>query len=379
MATFTVNTAADVIAADGELSLREAVRQANATAAADTIVFAGALEGRTLVLAQGELALTRDVTIDGDRDNDGREVTLSGNDASRILRITGEGTDVRLRDLSLTDGRRPAKRRWRRRPRRARNCPNARSYDGARKTTLGDYAAGSGIYSRGAVTLTNSTVSGNSGRGGIIGTTVTLTDSTVSGNSSGGSGGGILGQEEVTLTNSTVSGNSTTGEDARGGGIFGFYAVTLANSTVSGNSTAGYGADGGGIFVGRGRATIANSIVAGNSTAGFGDDVVGLIASSNGHNIFGSDVNGAINGDLQGVAREPAVRQPSIPPPAAGLNAAGIVPLRNNVTNPALSGGDPLAALPTDQIGTTRPLPAGSLPDIGAAERSQALSTHRLG
>ena len=49
--------------------------------------------------------------------------------------------------------------------------------------------------------------------------------------------------------------------------------------------------------------------------------------------------------------------------------------MRNSVTNPALSGGDPLAALPTDQIGTTRPLPAGSLPDIGAAERNQTLST----
>src|SRR3954468_9606187 len=31
-------------------------------------------------------------------------------------------------------------------------------------------------------------------------------------------------------------------------------------------------------------------------------------------------------------------------------NAAGIVVLRASTTNPALSGGDPLAALPTDQI-----------------------------
>ena len=59
MATFTVNTTADVV--DGnftQLSLREAVRQANATATADTIVFARALEGKTLVLAQGELDLS---------------------------------------------------------------------------------------------------------------------------------------------------------------------------------------------------------------------------------------------------------------------------------------------------------------------------------
>ena len=73
--------------------------------AADTIGFASGLEGKTLTLTQGELVLTRDVTIDGDRNNDGKEVTLSGGDASRILHITGGSTDVSLRDLTLTDGR----------------------------------------------------------------------------------------------------------------------------------------------------------------------------------------------------------------------------------------------------------------------------------
>ena len=48
MATFTVNTAADLIADDGKLSLREAVRQANATPTAYTIVFASAIEARRL-------------------------------------------------------------------------------------------------------------------------------------------------------------------------------------------------------------------------------------------------------------------------------------------------------------------------------------------
>ena len=46
MATFTVTTAADVVANDGQLSLREAVAQANATNAPDTINFAAPLEGR---------------------------------------------------------------------------------------------------------------------------------------------------------------------------------------------------------------------------------------------------------------------------------------------------------------------------------------------
>ena len=66
------------------------------------------LEGKTLTLNQGELPVTRDLTIDGDRNNDGKEVTVSGGDASRILRIVGASADVSLRDLTLlTGGPRP--------------------------------------------------------------------------------------------------------------------------------------------------------------------------------------------------------------------------------------------------------------------------------
>ena len=106
MTTFTVNTTDDIV--DGnlsQLSLREAVNLANATTEADTIVFAGALEGQTLVLTGGELTLSQDVTIDGDQNNDGIEVALSGGDSSRILRSSGSGTDLALQDLTLTDGR----------------------------------------------------------------------------------------------------------------------------------------------------------------------------------------------------------------------------------------------------------------------------------
>jgi NADH dehydrogenase FAD-containing subunit len=91
MATFTVTTAADVVnATDGKLSLREAVAQANATIAADTIVFAAGLEGKTLVLTAGELTITQDLTIDGDRDDDGLEVTLSGGNRQRLAEILGD-------------------------------------------------------------------------------------------------------------------------------------------------------------------------------------------------------------------------------------------------------------------------------------------------
>ena len=56
-------------------------------------------------------------------------------------------------------------------------------------------------------------------------------------------GGGIVNRGTLTLTNSTVSGNSA-GSLGSGGGIFSFGTLTLTNSTVSGNSA---GIHGGGI------------------------------------------------------------------------------------------------------------------------------------
>src|SRR6476659_3604646 len=93
----SVTTAADLVdPSDGKLSLREAVARANASAGTDTIVFTASIEGTTLVLTQGELVLSHDVTIDGDRDKDGSRVTLSGGGADRVLSIQGAGTAVAL-------------------------------------------------------------------------------------------------------------------------------------------------------------------------------------------------------------------------------------------------------------------------------------------
>ena len=97
MAYLTVTTQADVVdPGDGQLSLREAVAQANASASADTIVFATNIEGLTLTLSLGELLVTQDLTIDGDRDNNGIAVSIDGNHNGRILHITGAGPMSRL-------------------------------------------------------------------------------------------------------------------------------------------------------------------------------------------------------------------------------------------------------------------------------------------
>ena len=87
MTTFTVDTTADIVdPGDGVLSLREALALADATEAADTILFAPAVQGRTIVLAGSQLTVNSDVTIDG-----GSGVTLDADERSRVLVGAGRG------------------------------------------------------------------------------------------------------------------------------------------------------------------------------------------------------------------------------------------------------------------------------------------------
>jgi len=97
---------------------------------------------------------------------------------------------------------------------------------------------------------------------------------------------------------------------------------------------------------------------------------------SNGHNVFGTDILGNVNGDREKVV--PGAIFAIIDPTTGGgqLSPAGIVPLKRTITNPALSAADPITASSFGQLSTTkRPLPAGSLPDIGSIEINQPLST----
>jgi hypothetical protein len=259
-------------------------------------------------------------------------------------------------------------------------------------STAGDYSAGGGGISAryGTVTLTDSTVAGNHTAGGsaygggIYGYRVSLTGSTVKDNSTTGDGapGGGISARYATLTGSTVSGNATAGDIADGGGMASssrdaYGALTLTNSTVTGNSASGSRAEGGGIYLFRGSAQyqyaptaaeLGNSIVAGNGAAagGTGADVSGTITASNGHNIFGSDVQGGIAGDREEV-------------PVSLLFAGGLadnggptqtVALRDAPDNPAIDAADPATAPERDQRGFARvgpPTSAASRPGRGTA------------
>ncbi len=135
------------------------------------------------------------------------------------------------------------------------------------------------------VTLNNLYISSKGGGRGIYNSSngiLTLTNSTITGNTANVGGGGIYNDGTLTLTNSTISGNTAT----YGGGIWNRETLTLNNNTISGN-TANYG---GGIYNGlpyyyngeRGTLTLNNNTISGNTAirSGVGSGVGGGIYNS---------------------------------------------------------------------------------------------------
>jgi hypothetical protein len=118
--------------------------------------------------------------------------------------------------------------------------------------------AGGGLLSRGTLTLTQSTISGNNAfvGGGLatVGSTLTCFASTLSDNNASEGGGLAALDSTVTVMNSTISGNRACG----GGGLTTLDStVTVVNSTVSGNLAI----IGGGILH-DGTVTLTNTILA---------------------------------------------------------------------------------------------------------------------
>ena len=268
-----------------------------------------------------------------------------------------------------------------------------------RSSTIADNLAHSGgglsILAGGTATIEKSMFTENIGqaaRGGsagglhIVDSTVAISRSTVARNVSGYGGGISFSGSQLQLLESTIASNTAISRygTGYGGGILGSSVTAgslfVRNSTITGNRAGAPGnhGEGGGIQIRNGSLDIANSIVAGNiiEEASYGPDISGTITFSNGHSVFGSDVTGNIAGDREKVPASALFA--AIDPKTGGgkLSARGVVPLKLSLANPALSGGDPLAAGATGQLAVNpRPLPAGSLPDIGAAEADQPLST----
>ena len=278
---------------------------------------------------------------------------------------------------------------------------------------------GAGIFNRGSLTLTNSTVSGNSispdsdapanltvvGAGiQSAGGSLTVDRTSVTGNTLGGCadtcGVGSAGiqsrNEPLTIKDSTISGN--TGTNGSGGvSTGGNFAASITNSTISENSAPG--GLGGGFFqvgFGSGIATLVNVTIANNSAPDGGgiknfgapSKVVlknSIIANNTGGNCSGGGNSGVTSGgynldsgttcDLTGVGDITDTN------PKLGSLTSNGGPTRTRALlagSPAIDAVASAACPPpaADQRGVTRP--QGPRCDMGAFEVVQP-KTYTIG
>src|SRR5438445_10636447 len=83
----------------GDNSLRAMLALASG---GDTITFAPSLAGQTITLTSGELVIDKSLDIEG---LGADQLTVSGNDSSRVFDITSGGLTVTLADLAIVHGR----------------------------------------------------------------------------------------------------------------------------------------------------------------------------------------------------------------------------------------------------------------------------------
>jgi hypothetical protein len=232
------NRVVTTLADSGPGSLREAV---SSVAAGSTITFVPGLSGRTITLTSGELLLTENLTIDASSLPAG--IRISGNNSSRVFNVA-PGVTASLTGLTIQNGYAP-------------NAANPNNYGG-------------GILNRGALTLTDCTVTacralqGSKPVGGGIGNfgagaTLTLQNCTISSNQADAYGGGInISSGAAILNQCTFAANFSSNY---GGGVsLAAGSLFINQCTVASNSAAASG----GIHKETGSLTVSNSIVAGN-------------------------------------------------------------------------------------------------------------------
>lgn len=301
-ATLTVTNTADT----GPGSLRAQLITANSDPGPDTITFAPSVTGT--ITAGSPLPITgnQGITIQGPGAG---ILAISGGDTNQVFAITSPESNTvhnEIDGLTITHGHTTdpgGAIGWK--PTSTASTAQPLHLDNDVISSSFSSGSGGGVYSKGPVSLTGTTVTGNTAtvRGGgldLFEAGGTLTNSTVSGNTST-SGGGIDARKYtaygsnstnapngLTLVSSQVTGNHiTTGSSSNyGGGIEDqFTALTLRNVTVSGNTAANSGTGnttGAGVFlVPKYGATITNSTISGNTAT-----VAGPAALSSGGGIM---------------------------------------------------------------------------------------------
>lgn len=309
MATLIVNTLADEnnpVGSGGNLSLREAINEANSTPEDDIITFDPSLSG-TISLTSGELVITSNISIEGN----GSNITVDAGGSSRVFNVD--------------DGN-----------------PSINQTVGIDGLTIrgGSANGGAGILNREILTITNSLIRDN--------------NATSTGSSSGG---GILNNGTVNITNSTVTLNQAS---YYGGGIANYGTANVTNSTIFGNYSAGFYGDG--IFSSGGATTTVTSSIIADGVNG-NRDISGPFISG-GNNLveaanYGTGFTNGVMGDLVGI-------DPNLD--GLGDNGGPTRTVALLPGSPAIDAGSNPNGLTTDQRGAGFARVFGSSADIGAFE-----------
>ena len=322
-ATITVTSSADAggTCPGANCSLRQAI----ATAAPGDTIFFNPADGYdaatqvfTIRLTTGELAISKNLTIDGGAN---KIVVVNGSaiQSFRIFNVTS-GT-VTIARLTIAGGR----------------VGNASE-------------VGGGVQNAGNLTLSACTISSNtsanSGGGVFNSGTIVLSNCTVANNSSGTSGGsGVKNVGNATLNGCTIIGNTQGGGSNVGAGVANSGTVHVRNTVIAGNS----------IIVG------PPDDVAGNFLSD-GFNFIGVTDGSTGFGATGShDQTGTKAGPID--PRLSALRDNGGPTKTMAPTANSTLIDQGN------SGG-----LTADQRGDPRPVGSakvsgGDGSDIGAVER----------
>ncbi|WP_279911252.1 MULTISPECIES: DUF4347 domain-containing protein, partial [unclassified Pseudomonas] len=268
LATITVTSNADT----GAGTLRNAIAGA---ITGDTITFSS---GMTVGLTTGQLVINKNLTIDGDLNNDGvADVTLDANYRSRVLQVQA-GSNVMLDGLVITRG--------------------LVSGDGgdAGSGLAAANAFGGGIWNAGTLTLLNTSVTANAAAGGGGGGGNFAYDGG-GGGGGGALGGGIGGRGGESGVSDNLGASGSANQGGRGGadsafpgmGGQGGTGVGGAGGSYLGYSTGGTGgtATNGSISIGGGGGGLGT-----DATGGRGGSAAGGIYNAGGGtiNVIGNSI-----------------------------------------------------------------------------------------
>jgi len=354
-ATITVTTTSDTLATDGSCSIREAIINANNDAAVWPDCAAGS-GADTIALPAGTITLAIPNPVTSPCCLDGDQLAAAGDlDILTSMTIVGHPSGTTIDGNALD-----------------------RVFDINPDTdNLPDTPTPSIAVTISALTITNGRQNQSGGVRINARATVAMDRCTVSNSNSWADDGGgiyVFTDGALTLTNSTITGNASLLLDA---GIKSDGSLAVVNSTITNNSTSGITPNRGqGLGCGGIVCTIRNTIIAGNGAAPRGD-TEGFITSL-GYNIIGKTTDnlgnpitvitpttgdqidvGAAGVDLQPLANNGG------PTPTHALGAGSI----------AIDAGESSGGA-IDQRGAARPCDLGSVAnaaggdgaDIGAFE-----------